>query len=155
MSCTSAEGQHQVSSSPLPITAVLPAFVLFFVAIELCRGVSWLTCAIGSHVHSMDRCCCISTNYIMDACINLCTCRCILRALVVLHQAGFAHTDLRWENIILQRAGMWVLIDLEFACVLDTLPFTPNSKLTYKLHFLCALHVHSHFHIGACSKNKS
>ncbi|DBA89100.1 TPA: hypothetical protein ACH3X1_016273 [Trebouxia sp. C0004] len=55
--------------------------------------------------------------------------RCILRALVVLHQAGFAHTDLRWENIILQRAGIWVLIDLEFACVLDTLPFTPNRHV--------------------------
>ncbi|KAL0018074.1 hypothetical protein WJX77_001729 [Trebouxia sp. C0004] len=51
--------------------------------------------------------------------------RCILHALEVLHQAGFAHTDLRWENIILQHAGQWVLIDLEFACELDSVPFTP------------------------------
>ncbi|KAL0047306.1 hypothetical protein WJX82_000356 [Trebouxia sp. C0006] len=53
--------------------------------------------------------------------------RCILHALEVLHQAGFAHTDLRWENIILQHAGQWVLIDLEFACVLNTVPFTPEG----------------------------
>ncbi|KAL0050597.1 hypothetical protein WJX82_002995 [Trebouxia sp. C0006] len=52
--------------------------------------------------------------------------RCILHALEVLHQAGFAHTDLRWENII-QHAGQWVLIDLEFACVLNSLPFTPEG----------------------------
>ncbi|KAL0043922.1 hypothetical protein WJX82_005225 [Trebouxia sp. C0006] len=53
--------------------------------------------------------------------------RCILHALVVLHQAGFAHTDLRWENIILQHACQWVLIDLEFACVLNSVPFTPEG----------------------------
>ncbi|KAL3132969.1 hypothetical protein ABBQ38_006880 [Trebouxia sp. C0009 RCD-2024] len=53
--------------------------------------------------------------------------RCILHALKVLHQAGYAHTDLRWENIILQHAGQWVLIDLEFACVLNSVPFTPTG----------------------------
>ena len=47
---------------------------------------------------------------------------------MVLHQAGFAHTDLRWENIILQHAGQWVLIDLEFACELDSVPFTPVGE---------------------------
>ena len=61
-------------------------------------------------------------------CTSLCICRCILHALKVLHQAGFAHTDLRWENIILQHAGQWVLIDLEFACELDCVPFTPMGK---------------------------
>ena len=63
-----------------------------------------------------------------DAYISLCICRCILHALAVLHQAGFAHTDLRWENIILQHAGQWVLIDLEFACVLNSVPFTPERE---------------------------
>ncbi|DBA92345.1 TPA: hypothetical protein ACH3X1_003074 [Trebouxia sp. C0004] len=53
--------------------------------------------------------------------------RCILHALEVLHQAGFAHTDLRWENIILLHACQWVLIDLEFACVLNSVPFTPEG----------------------------
>ena len=61
-------------------------------------------------------------------CTSLCICRCILHALKVLHQAGFAHTDLRWENIILQHAGQWVLIDLEFACELDSVPFTPVGE---------------------------
>ena len=61
-------------------------------------------------------------------CTSLCTCRCILQALKVLHQAGFAHTDLRWQNIILQHADQWVLIDLEFACELDSVPFTPKGE---------------------------
>ncbi|KAL3148643.1 hypothetical protein ABBQ38_014065 [Trebouxia sp. C0009 RCD-2024] len=52
--------------------------------------------------------------------------RCILQALVILHQAGFAHTDLRWENI-LWHEGQYVLIDLEFACELNTCPFTPEG----------------------------
>ena len=52
----------------------------------------------------------------------------MLHALKVLHQAGYAHTDLRWENIILQRADQWVLIDLEFACVLNSVPFTPVGE---------------------------
>ncbi|DBA81744.1 TPA: hypothetical protein ACH3X1_007479 [Trebouxia sp. C0004] len=47
--------------------------------------------------------------------------------LEMLHQAGFAHTDLRWENIILQHACQWVLIDLEFAYVLNSVPFTPEG----------------------------
>ncbi|KAL0035686.1 hypothetical protein WJX79_008706 [Trebouxia sp. C0005] len=51
--------------------------------------------------------------------------RCILHALKVLHQAGYAHTDLRWESIVVQHAEQWVLIDLEFACVVNTVPFTP------------------------------
>ena len=66
-------------------------------------------------------------------CTSLCICRCILHALKVLHQAGFAHTDLRWENIILQHADQWVLIDLEFACELDSVPFTPLGET----HVLC------------------
>ena len=61
-------------------------------------------------------------------CTSLCICRCILHALKVLHQAGYAHTDLRWENIILQHADQWVLIDLEFACVLNSVPFTPVGE---------------------------
>ena len=60
--------------------------------------------------------------------MGLCVCRCILHALKVLHKAGYAHTDLRWENIILQRAGQWILIDLEFACVLGSVPFTPEGE---------------------------
>ncbi|KAA6429875.1 MAG: hypothetical protein FRX49_00307 [Trebouxia sp. A1-2] len=52
--------------------------------------------------------------------------RCILQALVTLHQAGFAHTDLRRENI-LWHEGQYVLIDLEFACELNTCPFTPEG----------------------------
>lgn len=74
---------------------------------------------------------------------SLCVCRCILHALKVLHQAGYAHTDLRWENVILQHADQWVLIDLEFACVLNSVPFTPVGEplpcvLVYELHFLSA-----------------
>ena len=65
-------------------------------------------------------------------------CRCILQALKVLHQAGYAHTDVQWENIILQHADKWVLIDLEFACELDTVPYTPNGKSIFVLHILCA-----------------
>ena len=61
-------------------------------------------------------------------CTSLCICRCILHASKALHQAGFAHTDLRWENIILQHAGQWVLIHLEFACELDSVPFTPVGE---------------------------
>ena len=60
--------------------------------------------------------------------LHLCIRRCILHGLKVLHQAGYAHTDLRWENIILQHADQWVLIDLEFACVLNSVPFTPVGE---------------------------
>ncbi len=74
-------------------------------------------------------------------CTSLCICRCILHALKVLHQAGFAHTDLRWENIILQHAGQWVLIDLEFACELDSVPFTPVGEPMSCLHKLMYLYV--------------
>ena len=55
----------------------------------------------------------------------------MLHALEVLHQAGFAHSDLWWENNILQHAssaGHWVLIDLEFACVSNSVPFTPEGE---------------------------
>ena len=86
-------------------------------AMKRCRGKSWLMATTVVH----------STFGINDAYISLCLCRCILHALEVLHQAGFAHTDLRWENII-QHAGQWVLIDLEFACVLNSLSFTPEGE---------------------------
>lgn len=89
-----------------------------------------------AHVQSIDRFSCVSID---DACTNVCSCRCILRALVVLHQAGFAHTDVRWANIILQHDGTWVLIDLELACVLDTVPYTPDRKPAHMLHLLCVL----------------
>ena len=65
---------------------------------------------------------------IIVVCTSSCISRCILHALKVLHQAGYAHTDLRWENIILQHADQWVLIDLEFACVLNSVPFTPVGE---------------------------
>ncbi len=57
----------------------------------------------------------------------------MLHALEALHLAGFAHTDLQWENII-QHAGQWVLIDLEFACVLNSVPFTPEGEA---LSYVC------------------
>ena len=60
-------------------------------------------------------------------------------ALKVLHQAGYAHTDLRWENIILQHADQWVLIDLEFACVLNSVPFKPVGE-PMSCILVCGLH---------------
>ena len=80
-------------------------------------------------------------------CTSLCICRCILHALKALHQAGFAHTDLRWENIILQHAGQWVLIDLEFACELDSVPFTPVGE-PMSCVLVCGLH-----RLSACLQN--
>ena len=65
-----------------------------------------------------------------DADISLCTHRCILNDQEVLHQAGFAHTDLRQEYIIPQHDGQWVLIGMEFACVLNSVPFTPEGEPT-------------------------
>lgn len=88
-------------------------------------------------MQSIDRCFGVCTNGVIEVRIDLCTCRYILSALLHLHQAGFAHTDLRWENIILQPAGTWVLIDLEFAY---TIPFTPDGKLVYVVCLLCAVH---------------
>ena len=71
---------------------------------------------------------------------------------MVLHQAGFAHTDVRWANIILQHDGTWVLIDLELACVLDTVPYTPDGEPAHMLHLLCVLYVCLLPETGACSK---
>ena len=79
------------------------------------------------------------TQGVNGVCTSLCICRCILHALKVLHQAGYAHTDLRWENIILQHADQWVLIDLEFACVLNSVPFTPVGKPMSRI-LVCGLY---------------
>ena len=95
------------SCSSMDISAVHPSTA------ELSSGGWW-------HVHCIQG--------INVVCTSLCICRCILHALKVLHQAGYAHTDLRWENIILQHADQWVLIDLEFACVLNSVPFTPVGE---------------------------
>ena len=67
----------------------------------------------------------------------------------MLHQAGYAHTDLRWENIILQHADQWVLIDLEFACVLNSVPFTPVGEL------MPCLLVFGLYCLSACLQNAS
>lgn len=82
---------------------------------------------------------CIAIQGRNGVCISLCICRCILHALKVLHQAGYGHTDLRWENIILQHADQWVLIDLEFACVLNSVPFTPVGE-PMSCIFVCGLY---------------
>ena len=94
---------------------------------------------------------------INGVCISLCICRCILHALKVLHQAGYGHTDLRWENIILQHADQWVLIDLEFACVLDSVPFTPVGE-PMSCIFVSALYCLSaclHYIFGQPESNQS
>ena len=41
--------------------------------------------------------------------------RCILTALSCLHQHGFVHRDIRWENVVKLINGNWMLIDLEHA----------------------------------------
>ena len=44
-----------------------------------------------------------------------CAIRCILKALSALHQAGFVHRDVHWENILVSASDStdWILIDLE------------------------------------------
>jgi serine/threonine protein kinase len=46
-----------------------------------------------------------------------CAIRCVLEALSALHQAGFVHRDVRWENILVSPSDItdWILIDLEHA----------------------------------------
>ena len=41
--------------------------------------------------------------------------RCILTCLEDLHQAGWAHLDLRWTNVVFMAPNHWVVIDAEFA----------------------------------------
>ena len=89
-------------------------------ALKLSRGKKWLVATTAVHC----------TFYLDDADISLCTHRCILHDLEVLHQAGFARTDLRREYIIPQHDGQWVLIGMEFACVLNSVPFTPEGEPT-------------------------
>ena len=45
-----------------------------------------------------------------------------------LQAAGLGHTDIRWDNII-KVLDKFVLIDLEFACDLGDVPFTPAGVL--------------------------
>lgn len=62
------------------------------------------------------------------ACLHICHCplRCVALGVQKLHSANYGHTDIHWENII--RCGQaYILIDLEFACKLDQLPFTPQG----------------------------
>ena len=41
--------------------------------------------------------------------------RCILTCLQDLHQAGWAHLDVRWSNVVFIAPNHWVVIDAEFA----------------------------------------
>lgn len=50
-----------------------------------------------------------------------------MKGLQALHNAEYGHTDVRWENII-QCGSEYRLIDLEFACKLGQLPFTPEGQ---------------------------
>jgi len=50
-----------------------------------------------------------------------------MTGLQALHNANYGHTDVRWENII-QCGSAYRLIDLEFACKLKQLPFTPKGQ---------------------------
>ncbi|CAI2200910.1 4931_t:CDS:1, partial [Funneliformis geosporum] len=43
--------------------------------------------------------------------------RCILDALVALHELGYVHRDIRWDNILQLNDYSWILIDLECAGV--------------------------------------
>lgn len=52
----------------------------------------------------------------------------MLLAEQVLQGIELGHTDIRWENII-QLPTNFVLIDLEFACELGHVPFTPQGTL--------------------------
>ena len=64
-----------------------------------------------------------------------CTCRCVVTGLQALHNAGYGHTDVRWANIIhFDRA--YRLIDLEFACMLNEVPFTPKGQQTVITKFV-------------------
>ena len=51
----------------------------------------------------------------------------MVKGLQALHNASYGHTDVRWENII-QCGSVYRLIDLEFACKLKQLPFTPEGQ---------------------------
>ncbi len=52
----------------------------------------------------------------------------MLLAVQGLQAVGLGHTDIQWENII-QLPTKFVLIDLEFACELGQVPFTPAGAL--------------------------
>ncbi|KAL0021284.1 hypothetical protein WJX79_008029 [Trebouxia sp. C0005] len=52
--------------------------------------------------------------------------KCVLSGVQDLHNAGYGHTDIRWQNII-QCSSSYRLIDLEFVCKLKQRPFTPTG----------------------------
>ncbi|KAA6419341.1 MAG: hypothetical protein FRX49_10740 [Trebouxia sp. A1-2] len=52
--------------------------------------------------------------------------KCVLSGVQDLHNAGYGHTDIRWQNII-QCGSSYRLIDLEFVCKLKQRPFTPTG----------------------------
>ncbi|KAL0021267.1 hypothetical protein WJX79_002534 [Trebouxia sp. C0005] len=52
--------------------------------------------------------------------------KCVLSGVQDLHNAGYGHTDIRWQNII-QCGNSYRLIDLEFVCKLKQRPFTPTG----------------------------
>ena len=52
----------------------------------------------------------------------------MLLAVQGLQAVGLGHTDIRWQNII-QVPTKFVLIDMEFACELGQVPFTPAGGL--------------------------
>ena len=97
----------------------------FVLALHVLASVDpWSSC-IDLGQNACDACCVEGGLYTPQC--GACVCRCVLQALQVLHQAGFAHTDVRWENVI-WHTDQYVLIDLEFACELNTCPFTPGGE---------------------------
>jgi hypothetical protein len=54
---------------------------------------------------------------------------CVVKAARRLHRFGWAHTDIRWPNVVFdEETGLWVLIDLEEAELLDEL----HEELDYR-----------------------
>ena len=64
-----------------------------------------------------------------------------MTGLQALHNANYGHTDVRWENII-QCGSVYRLIDLEFACKLKQLPFTPKGQqIVLTIFRACPMHI--------------
>ena len=67
----------------------------------------------------------------------------IVDALIVLHEAGLAHTDLRSENIMVTRAGRVVLLDVDQSIEIDS-PADTRGRARVGLNAITPEHVNGH-----------